>query len=67
MKIRLLNIQLYLYSECIRFFLKRKKFKTVEYFLVKKRKLAKPMRDNFKIINGREVRTIGYDAEKRFV
>lgn len=65
MKWKILNIELYIYSVCIRYFLKRKKFKTVEYFSNRKKKLAKAMRDNFKIIHSRHVNTIGYDHEHK--
>ena len=62
MKEIFLNIKFNLYSKCINYFLLKKKYKTVEYFLIKKRKVVSKMRDNFKVVNGRDVTSIGYDA-----
>src|ERR1039457_6313033 len=64
MKILLLNIKHIVLSKWIRYFLKRKKFNIVKYLLNKKKELAKPMRDFYKNVNGREVTEIGYDPER---
>jgi hypothetical protein len=65
MKILWLNIKHIVLSKWIRYFLKRKKFNIVKYLLNKKKELAKPMRDFYKNVNGREVTEIGYDPERK--